>query len=158
MARLTPRFSANRAVRQYTEQYYLPAAAAYQGRAADKGAQGKRMADWRRDLEGKWAGLGLGEVKVETRDGRHLFEVPVFLNGLDPQTVRVELYADVPAGVDPLRQEMKPIPRATGAGEGAFYGTAVPAARPPSDYTVRVIPRFEGVSIPLEEAHILWKK
>ena len=29
MARLTPRFSANRTVREYTEQYYLPAAAAY---------------------------------------------------------------------------------------------------------------------------------
>ena len=29
MARLTPRFSANRTVREYTEQHYLPAAAAY---------------------------------------------------------------------------------------------------------------------------------
>jgi starch phosphorylase len=29
MARLTPRFSADRTVREYTEQHYLPAAAAY---------------------------------------------------------------------------------------------------------------------------------
>ena len=29
MARLTPRFSANRTVREYTEQHYLPAATAY---------------------------------------------------------------------------------------------------------------------------------
>jgi glucan phosphorylase len=29
MARLTPRFSADRAVREYTEQHYLPAASAY---------------------------------------------------------------------------------------------------------------------------------
>ena len=36
MARLTPQFSANRTVREYTEQYYLPAAAAYRERAADK--------------------------------------------------------------------------------------------------------------------------
>ena len=43
MARLTPRFSANRAVRDYTEQYYLPAAAAYRARAADKGAVGARI-------------------------------------------------------------------------------------------------------------------
>ncbi len=41
MARLTPRFSANRAVREYTEQHYLPAAAAYRERAADNGADGK---------------------------------------------------------------------------------------------------------------------
>ena len=37
MARLTPRFSANRTVREYTEQHYLPAAAAYRERAADQG-------------------------------------------------------------------------------------------------------------------------
>ena len=36
MARLTPRFSANRAVREYTETHYLPAAAAYRDRAADR--------------------------------------------------------------------------------------------------------------------------
>ena len=41
MARLTPRFSANRTVREYTEQHYLPAAAAYRERAADKGAIGR---------------------------------------------------------------------------------------------------------------------
>ena len=42
MARLTPRFSANRTVREYTEQHYLPAAAAYRTRAADKGAVGRQ--------------------------------------------------------------------------------------------------------------------
>ena len=38
MARLTPRFSTNRAVCEYTERHYLPAAAAYRARAADGGA------------------------------------------------------------------------------------------------------------------------
>ncbi len=38
MAHLTPRYNANRAVRQYTETYYLPAAKVYQDRCADKGA------------------------------------------------------------------------------------------------------------------------
>jgi len=31
MASLTAQFSANRAVREYTEEHYLPAAAAYRG-------------------------------------------------------------------------------------------------------------------------------
>ncbi|MGA7801243.1 MAG: alpha-glucan family phosphorylase, partial [Gammaproteobacteria bacterium] len=35
MAHLTPQFSTNRAVREYTEKHYLPAAAAYRARAAD---------------------------------------------------------------------------------------------------------------------------
>jgi hypothetical protein len=36
MARLTPRFSANRTVREYTEQHYLPAATAYHLRSANR--------------------------------------------------------------------------------------------------------------------------
>jgi len=40
MAQLTRRFSADRVVRDYTEQHYLPAAAGYRARAAGKGAAG----------------------------------------------------------------------------------------------------------------------
>jgi starch phosphorylase len=47
MARLTPRFSADRAVREYTEQHYLPAAIAYHPRIANKGATAGPTADWR---------------------------------------------------------------------------------------------------------------
>ena len=61
MARLTPRFSANRTVREYTEQHYLPAAAAYHLRGAKKGAIGRQMLDWRHSLEQKWAALRFGE-------------------------------------------------------------------------------------------------
>ena len=45
MARLTPRFSTNRTVREYTEQHYLPAAAAYHQRCADKGAIGRQVVE-----------------------------------------------------------------------------------------------------------------
>src|SRR6202040_1265421 len=51
MAQLTPRFSANRAVREYTEQHYLPAAAAYRERSAEKGALGAQIVNWRHTLE-----------------------------------------------------------------------------------------------------------
>src|SRR5664280_2804655 len=94
MARLTPRFSANRTVREYTEQHYLPAANAYHSRVAKKGAIGKQMVDWQHSLEQKWAKLHFGEVKAETRGKQHVFEVQVYLNDLDPRSVRVELYAD----------------------------------------------------------------
>ncbi len=54
MARLTPRFSANRAVREYTKQYYLPAAATYRKRDADEGAVGKAVVNWEQTLKQKW--------------------------------------------------------------------------------------------------------
>jgi starch phosphorylase len=158
MARLTPRFSANRTVREYTEQRYIPASAAYRGRAADNGAVGSQVVNWQHTLEQKWAGLHFGEVKVETRGEQHLFEVQVCLNGLDPKAVRVEICADGVMGGAPVRQEMKLAGQLTGASGGHVYSAAVSAARPPTDYTARVIPHCDGVAIPLEEARILWQR
>jgi glycogen phosphorylase len=158
MAQLTPQFSANRTVREYTEQHYLPAAAAYHLRLADRGAIGKQMVDWQHSLEQNWAALHFGEVKVETRDEQHVFEIQVFLNDLDPKAVRVELYADGVNGGAPVRQEMKRVRQPAGASGGTVYRAAVAAARPPADYTARVIPQHGGVAVPLEAAQILWQR
>src|SRR5260370_1263230 len=43
MARLTPRFSTNRTVREYTERHYLSAASAYRERARDKAVIGMEV-------------------------------------------------------------------------------------------------------------------
>ena len=158
MARLTPRFSANRTVREYTEQHYLPAAMAYQARAADSGAAGVRQVQWQRLVEEKWAALHFGEVMVETGVEQHVFEVQVYLNDLAPEAVRIELYADGNAGAAPVRQEMTCIRPLVGAAGGYVYRTAVPATRPPPDYTARVIPYCNDVAIPLENTRILWQR
>jgi starch phosphorylase len=158
MALLTPRFSTNRSVYEYTEQHYLSAATAYCGRAADKGAVGRQMVDWQHSLEQKWAALHFGEVKIETNGKQHVFEVQVYLNDLDPKTVRVELYADGADGGSPVRQEMKLLRPLTGAKGGYVYGAAVSTARQSVEYTVRVIPHRDGVAIPLEAARILWQR
>jgi len=158
MARLTPRFSADRAVREYTEQYYLPAATAYHSRIANKGASPGPTADWRHGLDQKWTALRFGEVKVETHDGQHLFEVPLNFDELDPKTVRVELYADGVMGGAPVCQEMKSLNRPAGAAGDSIYSATVSAARPATDYTARVIPHRNGVAVPLEDARILWQR
>lgn len=158
MARLTPHFSATRAVREYTEQHYLPAAAAYGLRSANKGALGRRIIDRRRDLEREWRMLRFGEVTVETRDERHTFSVQVHLNELGPDAVRVELCADGVGGGAPERQEMKRVRPLAGVMGGYVYGATVAAARPPTDYTARVVPCCDGLAIPLEDARILWQR
>ena len=158
MARLTPRFSANRTVREYTEQHYLPAAAAYRERAADKGAMGTWIVDWQHTLEQKWAALRFGEVKIETDGKRHAFEVQVHLNDLDPNAMRVELHADGVNGGGPVRVEMTRGRQPAGAASGYVYSASVPATRPATDYTARVIPDRSGVAVPLEAARILWQR
>ena len=158
MARLTPRFSADRAVREYTGQHYLPGAATYRERAANKGAVGRQMVDWQHAVEKEWPALRFGDLRVETNAEHHVFEVEIFLNDLDPNAVRVELYADAIDGGDPVRVEMKcarPLPDAS---RRSVYRATVPTTRPARDYTARVIPQRSGVAVPLESARILWQR
>jgi starch phosphorylase len=158
MARLAPRFSANRAVREYTEQHYLPAAAAYRARAANQGEMGRELADWRQALQRNWDALRFGEVKIVSDATQHRFEVEVDLGDLNPDAVQVELYADAVGGNEPVRQEMRRGRKLEGASGGYAYIAAVSAARPALDYTARIIPRREGAAIPLEAAQILWQR
>jgi len=116
------------------------------------------MVNWRQSVERKWATLHFGEVKVETKGKHHVFDIQVYLNDLDPKAVRVELYADGVNGGGPVRQEMKRVRQLAGESGGYLYRVVVSTARPPADYTARVIPHCDGVAIPLEDARILWQR
>ncbi|MDE2483956.1 MAG: alpha-glucan family phosphorylase [candidate division NC10 bacterium] len=158
MARLTPLFSTNRVVREYTEKHYLPAAAAYRTRAADKGIVGRKIVNWEYTLKEKWGTLSFGDVKVQTDMAQHIFEAEVYLNDLDPNVVRVELYAEGINGSSPIRQEMTRVRQLPGASDDYVYTAVVSAGRAVGDYTARVIPHCSGVAVPLEAVHILWQR
>ena len=158
MAELTPRFSTNRTVREYTEQYYLPAAAAYRARSADGGQQAAGIADWRRRLVNHWPSLRFGAVVLEPHDESYRAEATVILGELEPGDIDVELFAEASVGratvcVPMTADDDEPDP--TGS---RHYTATVPADRPPEAFTVRIVPGREGVSVPLEAAHILWHR
>ena len=157
MARLTPQFSANRMVREYTEKYYFPAAESYNKRLADHLKMGKEIVDWQRDLRRYWSALRFGEVKIQTFEDRHEFEIQVYLSDLDPKKVKVEVYAEGLDENDPVLREMTWIRQLAGDQSTHVYRTIVPATRPASDYTARVIPYFPNVAVPLEANEILWQ-
>jgi starch phosphorylase len=158
MSQLTPQFSANRTVREYTEKYYLPLAAAYQTRSADNGKTGKQIVEWQNVLRQKWNGIQFGEVKAKTEGDKHIFEVQVYLKDLDPAAVVVELYADGKEGGTPVRQEFKLIQHEKVADKPHLYQAIVSATRPVNDFTPRIIPNFPGVSVPLETTQIIWQR
>jgi starch phosphorylase len=164
MARLTPMFSSLRAVRDYTQQYYLPAAERYRERVSDNGERVRRMLDWRQQLERAWPALHFGEPTVHAKGGHaagpasgHDFEVEVRLGELEPDSVAVELYADAIGAGEPERHTMTRAAEALAAGVYR-YTVAVAGARPPEHYTPRLIPHFDGVSVPLEADRILWQR
>lgn len=157
MAILTPGFSANRTVREYTEQYYLSAAENYKKRAADKGAAGTRMVNVRHDLKNKWEKLEFGKVQTESMEKGYLFQVHVSLNGINPDNVLIELYAEGIGGASPERIKMTPGAIVENQQE-QVYQARVTTSRPASDYTPRIIPNYENVSVPLEDDSILWQR
>lgn len=158
MATLTPRFSTNRAVREYTEQYYLPAAAAYRKRAADKGALAARLLAWQRHLAEHWHEARFGAVRVETRESEHGFTVELGLGRLDPDAVRVELYADAVDGSEPRPHTMARGRALEGSDGGYEYAASVPASRPAGHYTPRLVPHHPEAGTPLEASQILWQR
>jgi starch phosphorylase len=156
MARLTPTYSTNRAVRQYTEEHYLSAAAAFRGRAENRGSLGSDLVVWQAELAKHWSALRFGSATVEQQGERYLFHVQVFLEDIDPDAVKVELYADAQKDEVPITLAMNRGERLAGA-TGVFpYSASVPKSRPLADYTPRLVPRHVGASVPLEAPFILW--
>jgi starch phosphorylase len=158
MARLTPQFSSNRALRQYTEQYYLPMATAYRQRADAGGALGTQLLSWQRALAQHWLKLHFGDVLVERVGDQYLFRVQVYLDDLPPEAVQVELYADPMADESPVQQVMSPRHPLIGALHGYLYSACVPASRPVHHYTPRIVPHHAASAVPLEAAQILWQR
>ena len=158
MAKLTPRFSASRAVQDYTEQHYLPSAAAYHARTAEGGQLAQRIVAWQRELDAHWHQIRIGHSVTLTEGGQHLFDVVVQLHGFDAQALRIELFAEGLDGGDPVREAMKQVDPVAGPDGAVLYRGGVTTTRPPGDFTVRAVPSFEGVAVPLEEDRILWQR
>jgi starch phosphorylase len=157
MASLTPTYSANRAVREYTERYYIPASKAFANRSVD-GAQGAvRIAAWERAMREHWPSLRFGDVRVVTEPGHHRFEVTVYLEDVDPDSVSVELYADGEPDSGPVRVGMRRDAPLVGA-RGFVYVADVPDTRPSSHFTPRLTPLHREVAIPLEVPLLTWAR
>jgi starch phosphorylase len=158
MARLTPRFSTNRMMREYTEQYYLPGAIAFRQRAADHGATAVQLQGWQQSLDRHWNTMHFGAVQTESSGEYYQFQVQVYLGEVEPESVCVELYADGRNGETPVRQVMSRGDKLTGAANGYLYHAQVPSTRAATDYTPRVIPSHPEAVVPLEASYILWQR
>ncbi len=158
MAKLTPFFSANRMVRQYTDQYYLPLYRMLTQRHHNDQKVARELLAWRRHLVEHWHTVHFGNLEVDTNGNVHHFSIPVYLGAIAPEAVRVELYAEplVP-DESPWRSAMKPQHPLLGAIGGFLYVGETPASRPPEHYSVRILPYHPEAVVPLELNRILWQ-
>ena len=120
MAQLTPRFSADRTVREYTELHYMPAASGYLERAAIKGEKGKQIEALLHYLDQKWESMHFGEVKIESVDQYNKISAQIYFGDLDPDTLEVELFANA---IHSYGQEVQQMSRGTKieGSDNAYY-------------------------------------
>jgi starch phosphorylase len=159
MSQLTPHYSAVRTVREYAEQHYLPAATAYCKRAEFNGSLGTSIVNWEHEVSEKWNSLKFGDVNTQSNDSEHTFEVQVCLGSLGPAFVRVQLYAEAAPDHAHIQTEMTHL-ESNDKTEStwAIYRASVPATRPTSHFTPRIVPYHSNVSVPLEVNLIKWQR
>lgn len=147
LARLTPRFSANRMLRDYVLQLYQPAEAGVAARLADGAARARAIHARRCRLTRLWSQIRFGRLDVQATDAGHRFGAEVFLNEVPLEDVQVELYADPtsPGGAPTsVRMEMTgPLP---GSRHGFSFTATVADERPPDHWTPRVVAADQGPS------------
>ncbi len=157
MARLTPVFSANRTVRQYTEEHYLPAASGYMARASDNGTGAGGLLGWKSAIDRYWRDVRFGELRTYEQEGELTLEAELHLAGLEPSAVRVELYAEAEGGGAPIRHEMQKNESRIGDPGLWIYSTRIATSRPATDFTPRVLP-YHSLAMPLEIDRVVWQK
>jgi starch phosphorylase len=158
MAQLTPLFSTNRMVQDYYQKYYAPLAKNYRQRAASNARLAREISGWQRKIETHWDAIHLGNFEAITANGRHEFSIQVYLDDLDANDVKVQLFADPLDDENPICLDMRQAESLTGAINGYRYYIGIDADRRISDYTIRVVPHHPQANLPLENGHILWQR
>lgn len=155
MAELTPQFSTNRMLREYVEGLYLPALQKYLDRVDKQGQKAVRFRQWHDNIQKYWSQLRFGKLEIDSGTGFYNFRIPVYLGGLNPDFVAVQVYADPESGEMP---ENHPMIKGTGLAEinSYLFHLRINTHRPAGHYTPRIVPYFEGVALPLEAREILW--
>lgn len=158
MGALVTQFSADRAVRDYTQRYYLPAATAYRARAADESRLAIQLTQVRQDLSVRWADIRFLQFDMQTHADRYAATLHMDLAGLSPDHLRVQLYAEGLEGMAADVQDMLIDPRVLPDGV-LIYRAEVPNDRPAQAYTARVIASdAAGLAVPLEVNLIAWQQ
>ena len=138
-------------MRDYTEQHYLPAAQVATARARPRQRRGReQLVDLARGLDADWAPLRFGELTVTSAPGRSSTCRSSWAD-LDPEAVRVQLYADGIDGAGPQMHDMTRSAAADADRRQSPYRARVPAEPTRRPTSLRASYRsLAGCAVPLE--------
>jgi glycogen phosphorylase len=158
-------FNTNRMVQQYVTSSYLPANTHRHALEADSMRAARELADWRRRLLANWPDIRVElveeSVEAEYQSGKDLHATArVFLAGLSPEDVSVELYiGEVDAhgefeDADAVTMQHR---RSEGGGWHQYDVTeSVAGSSGRQGYTIRVLPHHPHLVTPFLPGLIKW--
>ncbi|MDP1768908.1 MAG: alpha-glucan family phosphorylase [Nitrospirota bacterium] len=159
MSRLTPQFSSNRMVREYVDTIYSAASVSVGRRLENGGKLAAELEAWHARVGQGWREIRFGDLQITSQGNHWHFEVPVYFGDLEPDQVRVELYADpLNDGDRPTHIAMRQVRTIPGAVHGYLFQAEGPSTRPANHFTPRIVPFHPEAMVPLEESLILWKQ
>jgi starch phosphorylase len=97
-------------------------------------------------------------MAMHTEGAERSITVTVYLGGLEPEAVAVELYADPLDDGKPEHHVMERLRKLDEPDHGYEYAATLPGERPLGDYTPRLVPRHPLASVPIEEHRISWQR
>ncbi len=164
IATLLPRFSSTRMVGEYLAKFYLPASR--QGRRfTENGFEAaKKLAAWKERVRRSWDSVQLR--RLDTLKDNLIYgdslrlEVAVFLDGLKPEDVVVELQLARQTGFHKLKESRRYRfeweGRMTDQGEHRFALQVTPEMCGKLEYRVRTYPWHELLTHPFEMGMMRW--
>ena len=148
LKQLTPTYSTNRMVWEYSDRFYLPAARRYADLSVDGLRRARALADWKRFVWGHWSEVRVEGVAARNAETHHVGEgftvgANVHLGSVEPGHVVVEVYYG-PQDPQGNIVEGRTIPMTLSASEGPgqyVYEGVVPCDRSGMlGYSVRIRP------------------
>lgn len=158
MALLTPRYSSNRMLLEYVEDYYRPGTELARRRSADGARPAQALRSWHEGLAHAWPQIHFGEPQLLGEGPARRLRVAVYLGDVAAGDVRVELYADADRGHAAEHIVMSRGEAVVGAHNGYFYEAALPGPRPAAHYTPRAVAQHGQDLLPSEVRLIAWQR
>ena len=164
MREICPVFNTNRMVKEYAEEYYLPAHNRFASLTDNKMTGAKSLAAWRAKVQQNWSAIKIVEVKSDELRGMKVGEsldvnARIDLGALIPDDVSVELYHGMlnldGEIIDPTVLPMTASDKPKGH-VYEFLATIRSESSGRHGYTVRILPKNPQIENPLKQGLVHW--
>ncbi|MDD3610159.1 MAG: alpha-glucan family phosphorylase [Halothiobacillaceae bacterium] len=163
MRSILPRFNSERMVTDYVRGYYLPAMRKGRELATDGGVRAQKLSEWKQRIRRFWPGVQAQRmdqaVSTLLAENALKADVKVFLNGLDPHDITVEMQVGV---LDESRQfdlnaryHFEPVGELEN-GWQRYHLEFTPSLPGLQYYRIRLFPYHPSLAHPYEMGFMRW--